>query len=131
MADLEWEAPPPRRGATGHEEIASTLRSRPKQWAVVYETEDVKRAYDFAANIKHARLIPYRPAGAYEATTRRGQNGHPAKVYARYVGDPVMSGPETPVRGGDDALSPTGHHVTGGERPAAPSSPPVTHGRKP
>lgn len=44
---------------------------------------------------------------------------------------PWRAGPETPVRGGDDALSPTGHHVTGGERPAAPSSPPVTHGRQP
>ena len=36
-----------------------------------------------------ARLVAYRPEGAFEAVTRSGQDGEPAKVYARYVGEPT------------------------------------------
>ena len=91
MTDLKWEEPTTVRGRSAsaeHAEIASALRSRPEQWAVVLESENVRRAYDLAACIRYARLVAYRPEGAFEAATRSGQDGEPAKVYARYVGEP-------------------------------------------
>lgn len=84
---LRWEAPPAAlQGCTGrprerilHELIAAQLRREPGRWAVVYEARGLS---SLATQINRGAYAPYRPAGAYEATSRTVGDMH--VVYARY-----------------------------------------------
>lgn len=91
MADgvIRWEAPPApgnRHGryavAIAHELIASQLRRRPGEWALIAENPSGGK---LTSDINAGTLRAYRPAGSFESTTRNN-DGRPC-VYARYVGE--------------------------------------------
>ncbi len=83
---IRWETPPPAGGdQTGTRQrpwalVAAQLRDRPGQWALID---------DHGGNVTLATRIGngtswWKPAGAFEATTRM-INGR-LHVYARYIG---------------------------------------------
>ena len=84
---LEWKEPPAegRREASrrwGH--VADELRLHPGEWARVATGQ---KNHSLAANIKRGILTVFRPAGHYEATGRRTEQG--IEIYARYVGEDI------------------------------------------
>ncbi len=87
---IRWEFPPTakpvgRYGVTlAHELIASQLRRRAGEWALVAENPGNS---SLAGHIKSASIAAYRPAGAYEAVTRTVDGV--VRIYARYVGEPA------------------------------------------
>lgn len=89
MSVLRWEDPPPSQsGGKGvaknliaHELVAVQLKRRPGQWAVVHEARGLN---SLARAIKTGDYAPYRPAGAFEATTRWQDDK--LVTFARYVG---------------------------------------------
>lgn len=86
MSGLVWEEPPPmerpRRDWTA---IATGLRERPSQWAIVAEFGRRSSAAMMAIRIGCGFFAPLRPAGTFEGVPRRRGDGW--AVYARYVGD--------------------------------------------
>ncbi|MFE7659656.1 hypothetical protein [Streptomyces celluloflavus] len=62
-------------------EVSTTLRQRPGQWAIV---ERGRQSSARASRIK-GRLVLFRPAGSFEATTRTVDGE--MRCYARYVGE--------------------------------------------
>lgn len=89
MSVIRWEDPPPTRAGArgeakpviGHELIAVQLRRKPGEWALIYE---VRSAPALVTEINAGVLQAYRPAGAYEATSRLIDGIF--RVYARFVG---------------------------------------------
>jgi hypothetical protein len=85
---IRWETPPPFTTAhrttdrTPWAAIAVELRARPGEWAVVHEG---KADVSMQRRIRLGTSPWFRPAGAFEATQRRGGDGVVA-TYARYVG---------------------------------------------
>jgi hypothetical protein len=76
-----WVAlPRGRRGPRKYISLADELRSRPGDWAQLTEQDSVRAAYNLADNIRRGRLVAFRPAGSFEAMTRK------TTVTARYVG---------------------------------------------
>ncbi|WP_043470968.1 hypothetical protein [Kitasatospora sp. MBT66] len=82
---VEFLGPPPP-AETKHSRIASALRARPGEWAVVHRADTVTRAASAAQAIRSAKLAAYGPAGAFQAVSRTVDTEH--RVYARFVGDP-------------------------------------------
>jgi hypothetical protein len=79
-----WEEPPPatpgrksRRDERAWPQLANDLMDRPRQWARLHDGLPRQAAYDINA----ARLVDFRPAGAFEAVTRG------ASIYVRFVGE--------------------------------------------
>jgi hypothetical protein len=60
--------------------IAAALRARPGEWARVKVYGSPGSARVYAHQINHGGTEPFRPAGAFEATTRG------CDVWARFVG---------------------------------------------
>lgn len=88
MTRMTWEEPPrsPRlEGMQRLRSIADELRANPGRWAVVYDGVTPQVASRRAGDIRIGSLGAFRPAGAFEATTRAtaGQ----CRVYARYVNE--------------------------------------------
>lgn len=94
MNIIRWEAPPPvttgrKPGSRGEVEdrftaVAEALRSRPGEWAVVFEGPN-GAASGVATRIKSAYSPCLAPTGSFEATYRKGRDA--SVVYARYVGE--------------------------------------------
>jgi hypothetical protein len=85
--DLEWEEPPAlRRGPRSSDEatraIASALQARPNAWAKIAEGS---RDSALVSKIKKGTHPAFAPEGAYEATSRRDEEGD-ITVWARFVG---------------------------------------------
>jgi hypothetical protein len=91
---IRWEEPPPRdpRGhdkdptpapESKYERLAAQLRSRPGEWALVYEGVKAKAA-GMAMVIRLSQVVAF-PNLDYEATTRT--RDRVTRTYARYVGD--------------------------------------------
>ena len=91
MTEITWATPPQvEHGGRSHRRsaewalVADTLKEHPDQWALVRsETESC-----YGHFIKTARLVAFKPAGAFEATVRKNQD-NPKKydIYARYIGE--------------------------------------------
>lgn len=86
MSDIVFEDLPPRaRGYTKHATTAAELRGKPGQWARVSQHATSDSARQNVYRIRNGLLVPYAPAGAYEAEWRRVKGQ--CLVYARYVGE--------------------------------------------
>jgi hypothetical protein len=87
MSNIVWEEPPgvSRRGQEEWPAIARELRQRPGQWARVKDGVSASNAAHVASRIRNGFFQPFRPAGTFEAVTRR--TGDTKAVYARYVGE--------------------------------------------
>lgn len=91
MTEITWTTPPEvahggrsKTRSAEWELVANTLKENPNQWALVRsETESC-----YGHFIKTARLVAFKPSGAYEATVRKNQD-NPKKydIYARYTGE--------------------------------------------
>lgn len=82
VSALEW-ADPPSKGSVDWTLVASELRARPGEWAIVDRNATVARG----TAIKKGRIEAFQPAGSFEATMRGNGDGR-YTVYARYVGHP-------------------------------------------
>ena len=79
---IKFQDPPPsatRRGL--HEKIAAKLRKRPGEWALIQHMSSTHNV----DMIQRGRVKPYQPAGSFEATSRKRDEGY--DIYARYVGE--------------------------------------------
>lgn len=80
---VEFVDLPPRRNSSRDADVAEACRARPGEWALLGEFVSSK-----AAQIKSGTTAAFRPAGDFDATTRR-VDGNPAgrtNIYVRYVG---------------------------------------------
>lgn len=65
---------------------AAALRDRCGVWAHISDHTSKGQAANLAYRIRHGKLVDFRPAGAFEATSRKvGKEGE-SQVWARYVG---------------------------------------------
>ena len=85
---IEFVNEPPKPHSTHrsgkHAGIAAKLRARPGEWALILRAASPT----IAEQIRKGGLVAFRPAGAYEAVSRRNGNASAKRVeiYARYVG---------------------------------------------
>ena len=83
---VKFQDPPKTTGGRGsrgkHLEIASELRGRPGEWALVMEGV----AGSSPTMIRTGAIRAYTPAGAFDATARKRPDGK-FDVYARFVGE--------------------------------------------
>ncbi len=87
---IVWEEPATdrHRGRARHyTAVAAQLRAHPGQWANLGEMHS-----SLALRIRRGEIVAFRPAGAFEATTRGINKGHThATIYARFIGeDPTL-----------------------------------------
>jgi hypothetical protein len=88
MTELKFEDPPRRvsgRHWGRHRLLASEMKARPMEWALVGKYGSSDSAASMARNIKLGKLEAYTPAGAFQATSRT-VDGEP-RVYVRFVGE--------------------------------------------
>lgn len=64
---------------------AAALRARKGCWAVIAEIPNAGSASSVASYVNCGRSTSWWPAGAFEATVRKGAGTN--AVYARYLGD--------------------------------------------
>ena len=89
--EIVWEAPPPSRQGQGGgrpsrmDPLAAALRTRPGEWALAYQCEASNVASRRMYGITRGIAASFRPAGAFEATSRKVDGEY--RVYARYVGE--------------------------------------------
>lgn len=81
MSIIRWEKPPPRsRQLIDWREVARLLRSRPGEWAVVYEGKSRQAANGQMSQLRAGKRLPMLPVADFEYECRE------KTVYARYVG---------------------------------------------
>lgn len=93
--DIVWEEPPaPREGApwSSPARTAAVLRSNPGRWARIATKSTPGAATTAARHITYGEVSFWRPAGAFEATSRTvwsrsadGARTPEHRVYARFV----------------------------------------------
>lgn len=83
------ERVPGRREFYDWDRVVGVLKSRPKEWARIRESDTRTKAYQIAASITHGRIPEFRPANTFEAVARQSSSGDgtATDVYARYVGE--------------------------------------------
>jgi hypothetical protein len=87
VSEIVFEEPPQdgrRTSGRDHAGIARSLKDRPGEWAKIYTSETSNPASTSAWQIRAGLLVPYRPAGAFEAVSRKVDGKY--RVYARFVG---------------------------------------------
>lgn len=84
MSELVWEDPPAHSGRMDWRAVAAELRDRPGEWARVRDGLNATYASVTATRIKKGVFKPFKPAGAFEAESRK--HGDASAVWARYVG---------------------------------------------
>jgi hypothetical protein len=87
---MRWENPPesPRKRNSGGKvraHDAAQLRHNPGHWGMLDEfpVENRSDATNLAWQIRHGRLVAFRPEGAFDAVSRT--EGNLVKVYARFL----------------------------------------------
>jgi hypothetical protein len=91
MSTVQWEEPPPAGSASAQGqrisvEISRELQRRPGEWARWPRAYKGVGASQIAYRINNGISASWRPAGSYEAVTRKGQDGT-ISLWVRYVGD--------------------------------------------
>lgn len=87
MSELKFETPPAQRRITWgrHHEVASKLRAKPGEWAVVGVYNASNTAASIARQVNRGAMTAYQPAGSFEAMSHT-VDGEP-RVYVRFVGE--------------------------------------------
>ena len=88
MSDLEWREPPTVSSGGKPAKIALAaiaLREHPGQWALITGDSGLSNR-TYASYIKTARITAWRPAGSFDAVSRKRPDGQ-FDIYARYVGE--------------------------------------------
>ncbi|MGP3685714.1 hypothetical protein ACTVZO_13530 [Streptomyces sp. IBSNAI002] len=78
--------------ATAAGRTARALRERPGDWAHISDHDLKTQAANLAYRIRQGKIRAFRPAGAFEATSRKTGESSGA-VWARYVGTPAADRP--------------------------------------
>jgi hypothetical protein len=83
---LHFEEPPQiNRRHIIPDDVVKLLTGNPGEWMVVRDNAPTANAaYATAHQIRHGRLIAFRPPGAFEARGRTVEGTF--RVYARYIG---------------------------------------------
>lgn len=95
---MKWEDPPDsgnRWRGPAYAKEAADLKAHPLQWGIV-RSYPADHAHDYKARstaheIKKGKYIAFRPAGAFDAVSRKGVDDdgkEVVNVYARYLGEP-------------------------------------------
>ncbi len=96
---LRWEDPPPHRNrgrttanftrdtAPKWPAVAAELREQPGRWGVIRERVGIGSAGPLVRSVTGGLGTAWRPAGYYEAASRKRDDGEGLDVYARYVGE--------------------------------------------
>lgn len=87
MTGIRFEDPPTphRRGPSKeYQAIAEALRARPGEWAIIHDHAAEGSSRNVAVRIKNGTCRAFRPAGAFDAVSRRVEGRF--RVYARYTG---------------------------------------------
>jgi len=80
--EMKWGAPPPAVPKSNlHAPKAAAMRERPGEWGEVGTYGSESSAASMARTIRTGQVAAWKPAGAFEATSRG------CVVYARYVGE--------------------------------------------
>jgi len=88
MSEINWQEPPAGRRTKARagkwQQFADALRARPGHWALM--SEDI--AVSVATQINKGTSAAFRPAGAFEATTRTADDSRRGRgaIWVRYVG---------------------------------------------
>lgn len=91
---MKWEDPPESGGFEKKKNVymeeAAELRSHPGEWGVVdtFPRSRDAHARSVSNNITKGKYVAFRPAGAFDAVSRKGtdDDGTPVvKVYGRYL----------------------------------------------
>ena len=94
--EFEWGTPPEARGSrtSFYESLAQALRERPGEWAVAERGMTAYRtqAAVFGNRIKEGKLVPFRPAGEFEARSEKG-----GTVWVRWIGPNGEYGDKPPA----------------------------------
>lgn len=91
MDEIRFEELPPSHvgkgghGQNKHAANARQLRARPGAWAVIGVYDKAGTAGSIAYAVKNGTMGPYRPAGTFEAASRKVDGEY--RCYARYVGE--------------------------------------------
>jgi hypothetical protein len=87
MSELKFETPPAQRRITWgrHYEVASRLRAKPGEWAVVGVYNASNTAASIARQVNRGAMAAYQPAGSFEAMSRTVDGEY--RAYARFVGE--------------------------------------------
>jgi hypothetical protein len=85
---MKWIDPPRKTKAIGapvkFQEEAEALSRRPGEWALIFEG---RNSATTASYINAGDLAAFRPAGSFEAKSRKNPEGK-FDIYARFVGSP-------------------------------------------
>lgn len=71
-------------GTVRYQEEANKLRSRPGQWALLKTYAKHGAASAFVTETKKGKYVAFRPAGSFDAVSRK--RGDKTNVYVRYTG---------------------------------------------
>lgn len=90
---MKWEDPPESAGVKKtnvYAEEAEELRSHPGEWGIVdtFPRSRDAHARSVSNNITRGKYVTFRPAGAFEAVSRKGTGDDGTqviKVYGRYL----------------------------------------------
>lgn len=90
---LEWKEPPNpvryKKNNMKWHDIASMLRERPNEWALV--AEDVNPS--LVTHIRRGRLKAFEPEGTFDASGQgRNDRGYTKELYVRFIGEAVEAG---------------------------------------
>lgn len=94
---MKWADPPDadRHAKGSYREEAKQLKAHPKRWAIVRTVEVIPgkdTGRSIATDIKDGKYIAFRPAGSFDAKSRKEWDEATGKkvlnIYAMYVGDP-------------------------------------------
>lgn len=94
MRAIEFCEPPPLR--TSHRadgnlaDIAAALKAAPDRWALIGKHPSSGRAAGTATSYRRGIIVAFRPAGSFEAVSRKIADGEYG-VWVRFVGDSAAS----------------------------------------
>lgn len=92
------EAPPrTNKRVLDHEEIVIELKNSPTEWHRLPDLGTDHSTRSLAHQITKGKVAAYRPTGAFEAVSRKGEDGI-VHLWARFVGKPARKTPARKTR---------------------------------